>query len=233
MIKPMKILITVATVNEIKPVIDFSHISPTPNLYKSTIPDVDIFVSGLGIVSTTFNLTRFLSTNHYSFVINAGICGSFDSRLELGQVVDVQSDTFADCLVETGSDVLTWNEAKLDLIDNNVGLIYNLTPNKPLNLNNLVKVKSITCDTVHANRQTIDMLKKIFNPDIETMEGAAVFYVCKLLNYNSLQLRAVSNIVGIRDKKQWKTDHAINNLVSELKRVVEKFNQQNYNTDNK
>ena len=44
------------------------------------------------------------------------------------------------------------------------------------------------------------------------MEGAAVFYACKMNNVPCLQVRAISNYVEPRNKENWQINLAINNL---------------------
>jgi len=51
---------------------------------------------------------------------------------------------------------------------------------------------------------------------IESMEGAAFHYVCLQEAVPFLQLRAVSNMIGERDKTKWLMKEAIDNLNKEL-----------------
>jgi futalosine hydrolase len=51
-----------------------------------------------------------------------------------------------------------------------------------------------------------------YGPSVESMEGAAFFYVCRLQQVNCIQVRAVSNMVKARDRKSWKTSEAIDAL---------------------
>jgi len=44
-------------------------------------------VSGVGMVSTAISVTNALKSKRYDLVINAGIAGSFNRSLELGDVV--------------------------------------------------------------------------------------------------------------------------------------------------
>jgi futalosine hydrolase len=53
------------------------------------------------------------------------------------------------------------------------------------------------------------------------MEGAAFHYVCLLERINFLQLRAISNRVGERDKSKWKLKESIENLNKELLNIIE------------
>ena len=59
-----------------------------------------------------------------------------------------------------------------------------------------------------------------FNADIETMEGAALHYVCLQEHIPFLQIRSISNHVGERDKTKWKIKEAIENLNKELQILI-------------
>jgi len=65
------------------------------------------------------------------------------------------------------------------------------------------------------------MIRENFSPDVESMEGAAFHYVCLLEKINFLQLRAISNRVGERDKSKWKLKESIENLNKELLNIIE------------
>jgi futalosine hydrolase len=62
-----------------------------------------------------------------------------------------------------------------------------------------------------------------FDPDIESMEGAAIFYVCLLEKVPFLEIRGISNYVDIRDTDKWDIPTAIENLTNELFRFLRKF----------
>ena len=66
-------------------------------------------------------------------------------------------------------------------------------------------------------------LIKQFDPGIETMEGAALHYVCLQENIPFIQIRSVSNHVGERDKTKWKMKEAINNLNTELSKLINRL----------
>ncbi|MFH2094129.1 MAG: hypothetical protein ABIJ16_00410, partial [Bacteroidota bacterium] len=55
---------------------------------------------------------------------------------------------------------------------------------------------------------------------VESMEGAAFFYVCLLEGVDFCQIRAISNYTGIHDKKQWKTSEALDNLAKNVHRII-------------
>src|SRR5688500_11134041 len=89
----MKILLASATEQEV----DLSHI----NLSKDEAAGkIDLLITGIGIASTIYNLTKRLMQTKYDMVIQAGIAGSFTAELQPGEVVLVREDTFADSGVE-------------------------------------------------------------------------------------------------------------------------------------
>ncbi|MFV0505932.1 MAG: futalosine hydrolase [Bacteroidales bacterium] len=176
---------------------------------KEDIGEIDFCVSGVGTVATSFSLTRTLSTsNIYNLLINVGICGSFTRELELGQVVEVGTEIFTDLGIEGDKGFVPLSGSKL--LDRNAhpykeGLLINTHPQ----FGDLTNVLGSTSDVCHTNYSSIDRIVNIFNPDTESMEGAAFFYVAKHFDTPFAQVRAVSNYVGERDKSKWKIDEAV------------------------
>src|SRR5690606_26021013 len=73
-------------------------------------------------------------------------------------------------------------------------------------------VDSITVNSIQDNPARNQHFLEKYGADIETMEGAALHYVCLQENIPFVQLRGISNRVGERDKLQWKLNEAIENL---------------------
>ena len=189
----MKILIVAAT--------DFE-------LEKDKFSAHEILITGVGILETSLELTKKLVLNRYDLVINAGIAGSFDNKIKIGDVVEVTEDVLSELGYE---DNKTFFEFKSFSVPNKFTVD---------SKTDLLKVKSITVNTVSGNTSTIKKIKKRLSPDIETMEGAAVFRVCNDFNIPCMQIRSVSNFVGERNKKNWNIDLAIKNLNLSLKKVI-------------
>src|SRR5689334_13311125 len=80
----MRILIVAATEGEIAVL--------RPDLK----PDVDVMVTGVGMVSTAVRCARALALTRYDLALNVGICGSFDRSLAPGSVVHVVRDNIAE-----------------------------------------------------------------------------------------------------------------------------------------
>ncbi len=209
----MKILIVSATEKEI---------SPTLNKIKSFNRDdllVDVLVTGIGAVFTTYLLTRKLSEKEYDLIINAGIAGSFNPDLNIGDTVYVQSDQFADLGFEDKDKFYTVFEK--GFIPKDQFPFKNALLENPYEFNfDLKKVSAITVNITHGCKKSIDLFKNKFNADIETMEGAAFFYVCLNEGVKFLQIRTISNYVEERNEANWNIPLAIKNLNNKLIEII-------------
>ncbi len=209
----MKILLVSATKFEIAPLLKaVRKIRSEKNIssYRFGKHSIDILITGAGMTATAFHLGKVLSKK-YDLAINAGIAGSFKKNIPLGAVVNVVSDCFADLGVEDGEKFLTAKE---------IGLSADFRfQNK--SIRTISDVKAITVNTVHGNTSSIKKVVKKFNPDIETMEGAAFFFACKSEKVPCVQIRAISNYVEKRSKKKWKMNLAIKKLNLFLEKYLE------------
>ncbi len=78
----------------------------------------------------------------------------------------------------------------------------------------------MTVNCISSPLQHLQIIKHKYNPVIESMEGAALHYVCLMENIPFIQLRAVSNFVGERNKEKWKMKEAIKMLNLKLKDIL-------------
>lgn len=92
-----------------------------------------------------------------------------------------------------------------------------INPNrKLLGLAPSKKVRGISVNEVTTDKKRISWYSRHFSPVVESMEGAAFHYVCLQQKIPFLQLRAISNNIGERNRAKWKMKEAINNLNEEL-----------------
>lgn len=189
----MKVLIVSATPQEIS-------ISNCPHL-----------VTGVGMVATSILLSKELSKKKYDLVVNAGIAGSFNRTLEIGQVVEVVEDYLSEIGAQDGVHFLTPEEINL----NAVNCIKNVARTK------LDKVRGITVNTIHGDDVAIQKVVHRLNPQIESMEGAASMLVCQSFQIPCIQIRAISNYVEKRNKSSWDIPLAIKNLNIELEKIID------------
>jgi len=214
----MKILLVSAKKSEIASCINkFKMISSRANVssFHFGKHSVDVLITGAGMTATAFHLGKILGKK-YDWAVNAGIAGSFRKNIPLGSVVNVISDCFADFGAEDGGKFLTAKE--IGLVS---GFRFQVSGFRFQNkiIDSLSKVKGVTVNTVHGNTSSIKKLIKKFNPDVESMEGAAFLLACNYEKTPCLQIRAISNFVERRNKKKWKMKLAISNLTGALEKI--------------
>ncbi len=215
----MKILLVSATKFEVLPLLKMGvkrSVKGTVSHYQFGRHAVDVLIAGIGMTATAFQLGRTLNKK-YDLVINAGVAGSFKRNIPLGTVVNVVSDCFADLGAEDGSKFLTLKEMGLDnassLPAGKAGPKSQIPSFKGGKvLLRLKKAKGITVNTVHGNNTSIKRVVRKFKPDVESMEGAAFFLACNTEKIPCVQIRAISNYVERRNKKNWQLALAITNL---------------------
>jgi futalosine hydrolase len=201
----MKILVVCATNEEILPL----------KSINSLIHKLDFLVTGPGMVATTYQLTKYLSGKKYDLAINCGIAGSFNKTLAIGEVVWIKTDVFSELGAEDGDNFLSFKDIALSFQDT-FESTFSINPEK----NSLRKVNSITVNTVHGNEKSIDTIRQRNHADIESMEGAAFFYVCENENVPSIQLRSISNYIERRNKESWNIPLAIKNLDEGFRNLI-------------
>ncbi len=182
---------------------------------------IDVLLTGVGMPMALYQLQKKITENKYNLVIQAGLAGAFTTKFELGETVLVRQDTFGDLGIEEKE--LFTPIFETDLFNKNEFPFENgwlVNKNNILQQSTLAVVKAVTINKVTDKGSVKQQLIDSFNADIETMEGAALHYVCLQQNIPFIQLRAISNYVGERDKTKWKIDIAITNLNNELQKLL-------------
>ena len=189
-----------------------------PWLYSGTLQgqSVEILISGIGAVATTFRLTQTLMNRSYNCAISMGIAGSFADDIPVGEVIQITEDCFADLGIDNNGTFLHLQEAGIGNTDDCFSNFI-LNPSPTLSVHR--KVRGITVQTATGSQKRIDELVNKYQPEVETMENAAFFYVCRLLQIPFASYRAISNKVEPRNRKKWCITEAIekmNRAVNEL-----------------
>jgi futalosine hydrolase len=205
----MNILLVVATKEEVEPVM--ATLATKEGELVIDSHHVHVLVTGVGMVATTYHLTSMFSSDiNYDLILNIGLAGSFTRELELGTVVQVTLDKFVELGAEDDKEFVSAIE--LGLVQEEEVVVRNDHTFKNEVVDGLVQVEGITVNTVHGNESSIARVMKRTSADVETMEGAAFFYVCRKERQACAQIRAISNYVEKRDKSSWELDLSLNNL---------------------
>ncbi len=212
----MNILVVAATPIEITPFLEF---------FKSkNRRDIDILITGIGLTATTYSLMKQIRIKKPGIIIQAGVGGCFDRKIALGNVVAVKQEAIAD------QSVIELNQLKtlfdLKLVPQNQYPFKNgwlTNNNEVLKKVSLRKVKGVSVNEITTSKQKLKFYIETFNPVVESMEGAALHYVCLLEKIPFIQIRAVSNYIAERNKKNWNMKESIINLNKELISLLDKL----------
>jgi futalosine hydrolase len=216
----MKILVVSATEKEInlvsQKIVGFHKTGNGLSSGNIGNAKIDFLISGVGLPSTIFRLTSLLCKGKYDMVINLGVAGSYNENFKIGDVVCLATEQFGDIGINDNGELLTLFE--MGYVDRGNAPFTNgklCCPVSNLKYKTLVKlpiVNGLTVNLVSGNESDIEKRKSKFSADIESMEGAGVFYVCLLQEVHFIEIRAVSNKVEPRNLKNWNMPLAIMNL---------------------
>ncbi|MFM8806226.1 MAG: hypothetical protein ACKOD1_02600 [Sphingomonadales bacterium] len=214
----MNCLIVAATPIEIAPLL--------PALPKGIREEleVDVLISGIGLLAATYALQKQISIKRPDLIIQAGVGGCFDKRIALGSVMAIGQDGVADQSVLELKKLKTLFDLQLvpaDQFPYKKGWLVN--PWKGFRKLNLPKVNAISVNEITTDPRRVQQYKKLFSPVIESMEGAALHYVCLMEQIPFLQLRSVSNYIAERNKKNWRLSEAVTQLNKVLLQVLQKI----------
>jgi futalosine hydrolase len=216
----MKILIVSATRFEVAPLLEqMDTLRDTGGKlmfakYKEL--EIDFLITGAGMVPTALFTGKTLNDS-YDVTFNAGICGSFNRNLDIGEVVNIHEDCFSELGAENDMEFLGLNELGLEgettIKNNKYGSLNSIIEMLP-------KVNAITVNKVHGNEHSIEKVIAKFHPMVESMEGAAFMFACEVEDIPYVQIRAVSNYVEKRNKENWNIPLAIENLNKKMIEIL-------------
>ena len=191
----------------------------------STI-SISPFVMGIGLAQSSFALGRHKNLKDYDLLIHIGISGVYrPEKYKLGDLIEITHERFADIGAEEKDGSLI-DLFDLDFLPKNQ-FPYNekwiSNPTKKW-ISKYPKAKGLTVSKASGNADTITKLLPL-NADVESMEGAALFYACRCIDIPFISLRAISNYVEPRNKDRWNVPLALENLNDALIQMIKNLNE--------
>jgi futalosine hydrolase len=175
---------------------------------------VSFHQSGVGMLAAAVSLTKTIMEEKPDLVIQIGIAGTFDESINLGKVVCIKEESLGDLGVQEDGKWKDIFDLKLEK-SSYPPFEKRKLPNQWLKDYNLLKLEEASATTINeitTSEERKQQLKKKYEAVTESMEGAALHYVCRILNVPFIQMRAVSNYIGERDKSKWEMKTAIENI---------------------
>jgi len=164
----------------------------------------------------------------YRLVISAGIGGGFDGQADIGDIVVSTGITAADLGAETPDgerflsvDELGFGSARVAVDE---PLANRLTDALLTSGMRAVAGQALTVSTVTGTaEQAARLAARVPGAASEGMEGYGVAAAAQLAGVPVLELRAISNRVGPRDKSAWRIGEALGSLAQAFSVMKEAF----------
>ena len=231
----MHILLVAATPFEIQPTIDGLLKSERPGWARpgqsgqaeqsgEADHSISTLITGIGSMATTWSLMRQIDRTPPDLIIQAGIAGCFSQR-PAGEVFVISEEVPADLGVwEDGQfkSLFELNLAGAHQFPFSNGRLNNPYP-QLLALTSLEPVRAMTVNEITTDPGHIRWHQQNTAAVVESMEGAGLHYVGLQEKIPFLQLRAVSNDIGVRDKTKWDIRLAIGRLNEQVSSLLEKL----------
>ena len=194
----MNVLVIAATDRELSGLKEISFTRPSLKVHTA--------VTGVGILPSTYAIMQLIARLKPDLIIQVGIAGSFNPTLVLGTAVTVRQEILADMGVyETDGyhDIFELGLAEENVPPFEQGAIVNHHDHL-IESASLPAVSAVSVNEISTSAEKIKLFAEKYKADIESMEGAALHYVCAMQQIPFIQIRGISNLVGERDKTKWK-----------------------------
>ncbi|TGE38676.1 futalosine hydrolase [Desulfosporosinus fructosivorans] len=178
----------------------------------------DVLLAGVGSVAAAVNTAKALATSEYSLVISAGIGGGFPGRAEVGSLVLANDIMVADLGAETSEgfrsvDDLGFGCSHIQIDASIVELVERVTRAMLVAGLPVITGPVLTVSTVTGTAErAVELATRIPGATAEAMEGFGVGFAAVDRGLPVLELRAISNMVGPRDRSTWRIKDALDVL---------------------
>ena len=183
----MKLLLVVASLNDVNPLLEHYSIKPLANdkmsylhYFKILHHEVDLLETGAGIYQTTYKVTKALSSQKYHLALKLGFGNAYKEETALGSVLNIVNEKPGDYGMMVNNE---WKDHyDLGLINREEaphtrGGLINLT-NAYMNV--FMPFKKVVGVTVnhYANASAVAARKDKYKADCETGDGVGFVYPC-------------------------------------------------------
>jgi futalosine hydrolase len=171
-------------------------------------------VTGLGVVNTAMTLAVYIERLGPDAVILAGMGGAYPGAgAEIGDIAVATKEVYGELGLLTEDGWSPLDEIGIPSLSKDGKDFFNEFPVRPelakraaAAASKVAKVVSgpfVTVSQITGTAARAKELEERFNAACENMEGAAAAQVCLAAGIDFVEVRGVSNIVGVRDKSRW------------------------------
>ncbi|MFM1775221.1 MAG: futalosine hydrolase [Bacteroidota bacterium] len=205
----MRVIITAATNLELD-----GCAKKASQVFKKSKLKISFHATGIGMLASGVKLAQLTTTQKPDLIIQMGIAGSYSKKEPLGKVMVIASESIADLGVRENGSFKDLFETGLQK-ENEAPFKKRKLTNPTIKSLNVLKsdlVAAVTINEITTSAKRIKEIIEAHNPVLESMEGAALHYVGGLTKTPFIQIRAISNYVGERNKAKWKLKESIEQL---------------------
>jgi len=178
--------------------------------------------TGIGKVNAAMALAAYAAQNPVEKALLFGLAGAYPGGPGLGEAVLVGEEVEADLGLKEGLAPLGF--PALALGERRYFNRFPLDPGLTQGLAQALGLKvavGLTRDLVSESPEEARALAERWGAEVENMEGAAFARACLALGVRGVELRAISNPAGVRDKRAWRLGEALRALEAALTRLLE------------
>lgn len=193
-------------------------------IYRGWFSGLDVLLvnTGIGKVNASHTATAIVENFPVDKIINIGVGGAYPgSGLGPGDVAVASKEIFGDDGVITSNGWKDMKEIGIPVLQKGRKKYFNefplSTPSQAFlkaQGSRVAKIKSgpfVTVGSATGTQKRARELENKFRGICENMEGAAIAQVGAIYGIPVIEVRGISNIVGIRDKRRWRLKEASEN----------------------
>jgi futalosine hydrolase len=176
-----------------------------------------VLAAGVGPVAAAIGTATALATDKYDLVIAAGIAGGFKGRAELGSLVVADEIVAADLGAQSPEGFLSLDELGFGSTRFRADGDWMRRVVEALHKAGLPATTGavLTVSTVTGTAETAaELVARVPGATAEGMEGFGVAAAASRCGVPILELRAISNPVGPRDRDAWRISEALEALAA-------------------
>lgn len=175
----------------------------------------DVKLAGVGPIAAATNAATILATTEYDLVVSMGIAGGFVGQAAVGSIAVATVCVAADLGAETPDGFLSLDELGLGFTQ--IGVETSLadrvtealrSAGLPVSTGPILTVSTVTGTAATAE----ELAKRIPGAIAEAMEGFGIASAAHYRSIPVLEIRAISNPIGPRDRSAWRIKEALDAL---------------------
>jgi futalosine hydrolase len=186
---------------------------------------VDVKIVGVGPISAAVETAKHIANKKYDLVICAGIAGGFATHTSIGSLVIADKIIAADLGAQSPDGFLSLEDLQLGTtcVSSPISAIDCMKNSFSQTYGNVMIGSILTLSTVTGTDTTCNQLANRFPYAVaEAMEGFGVASAAHSYSIPSMEIRAISNHIGPRDKSKWRIREALDEL-TKLGSIMKNF----------